>query len=216
MRKMLKKLEDAYEYPVDVEFTVNFSDSDLKINLVQCRPLQTMGEAKRMDIPADTRKSASFFRQRGSSWGATLSSRSRVSLRWIPKAIRGLPLSEKYDIARLIGKLNRLIKDREEIPDAAHRAGQVGHVDTHRSVCRSAFPRSTTLRPWRRSRTPGGQPHAGAFLRHAIFSRTWSKPTSSTWPCFLAGRTLSSTGAGRHARTDYRFSYRRAGCTRTW
>jgi hypothetical protein len=44
MQKMLKNLENHYQYPVDIEFTVNFTDDDtFKINLVQCRPLQTKG-----------------------------------------------------------------------------------------------------------------------------------------------------------------------------
>ena len=41
MREMLSTLQDAYDYPVDMEFTANFFAKDsYKINLVQCRPLQ--------------------------------------------------------------------------------------------------------------------------------------------------------------------------------
>jgi len=44
MQKMLKTLESHYQYPVDIEFTANFTKNDeLKINLLQCRPLQTKG-----------------------------------------------------------------------------------------------------------------------------------------------------------------------------
>ena len=44
MREMLATLQDAYDYPVDVEFTANFTgDGDYKINLVQCRPLPGQG-----------------------------------------------------------------------------------------------------------------------------------------------------------------------------
>jgi hypothetical protein len=40
MQRLLKTIEKAYEYPVDVEFTVNFAaDKNAKINIVQCRPL---------------------------------------------------------------------------------------------------------------------------------------------------------------------------------
>ena len=39
MAKMLKKLEQVYRYPVDIEFTVNFDASGrTKVNLLQCRP----------------------------------------------------------------------------------------------------------------------------------------------------------------------------------
>ena len=44
MREMLRVLQEAYEYPVDVEFTVNFFGGEsYRINLVQCRPLQVVG-----------------------------------------------------------------------------------------------------------------------------------------------------------------------------
>ncbi|MFA5314061.1 MAG: PEP/pyruvate-binding domain-containing protein, partial [Methanomassiliicoccales archaeon] len=45
MREMLQTLEDAYEHPVDIEFTANFSDLDnYRINLLQCRPFQAKGD----------------------------------------------------------------------------------------------------------------------------------------------------------------------------
>ena len=53
MQGILKDLEKAYGYPVDVEFTVNFGGQgkeDFQINVVQCRPLQTKGEGKRVEI----------------------------------------------------------------------------------------------------------------------------------------------------------------------
>ena len=38
---MLRILQQAYDYPVDVEFTANFIDGGrYKIDLVQCRPFQ--------------------------------------------------------------------------------------------------------------------------------------------------------------------------------
>jgi hypothetical protein len=47
MREMLKLLSDVYHYPVDIEFTVNFyARSALRVNLLQCRPLQTRGLGK--------------------------------------------------------------------------------------------------------------------------------------------------------------------------
>lgn len=44
MKEMLALLSKAYDYPVDIEFTANFNkDNGFKINLLQCRPLQTKG-----------------------------------------------------------------------------------------------------------------------------------------------------------------------------
>ena len=45
MREMLGVLQEAYDYPVDIEFTANFPAPDhYKINLVQCRPLQVAAD----------------------------------------------------------------------------------------------------------------------------------------------------------------------------
>jgi hypothetical protein len=44
MRNILSILQEAYDYPVDIEFTMNFVDEkNYRINLVQCRPLQVQG-----------------------------------------------------------------------------------------------------------------------------------------------------------------------------
>ena len=56
MQKILKRLETSYHYPVDVEFTVNFTKEDkLMINLLQCRPLQTKGRRSAVSIPTDVK-----------------------------------------------------------------------------------------------------------------------------------------------------------------
>ena len=52
MRQMLQILQDAYDYPVDLEFTANFFDRDqYKINLVQCRPLQVVSDTAAVELP---------------------------------------------------------------------------------------------------------------------------------------------------------------------
>ena len=53
MRRMLATLERTYGYPVDMEFTATFTDEGrLRINLIQCRPLQTQGvHDQRQELP---------------------------------------------------------------------------------------------------------------------------------------------------------------------
>lgn len=55
MRTALMRLEQVYERPVDVEFTVevvsNYPIVDYKLNLLQCRPLSTRAQAERVAIP---------------------------------------------------------------------------------------------------------------------------------------------------------------------
>ncbi len=105
MRGLLGALEDAYAYPVDVEFTVNFDeDKDYRINLVQCRPLQIMGGGRIEPPPADLPAERVVFRARGAVVG-----QSRIDtidrLVWVrPEAYSRLSQQERYAVARLIGR----------------------------------------------------------------------------------------------------------------
>ena len=115
MQRMLKTLEEAYQYPVDVEFTVNFTaGGQAKIDVVQCRPLQTKGQQIRVEVPLDMPEEKVFFRSVGNFMGGNISQ----EIRWIiwvdPAEYARLPLAEKYEIARLIGRLNRRVADRGE------------------------------------------------------------------------------------------------------
>jgi putative methionine-R-sulfoxide reductase with GAF domain len=115
MRKMLKKLETIYQYPVDIEFTVNFTDEDdFKVNLVQCRPLQIRGEGKKVEFPKDVGKDKILLEFEGNFFGGgILESIDRI-IYIDPAKYTGLGLQEKYEVARLVGRLNRQIENREE------------------------------------------------------------------------------------------------------
>lgn len=127
MQRMLKSLEEAYQYPVDVEFTVNFtSDLTPKINVVQCRPLQTKGAKKEVSIPRNIQEEQTFFRTRGNFMGGNISQ----YLKWViwvdPAEYSRLPLAEKYEIARLVGRLNKRIADRVDSPTMLLGPGRWG------------------------------------------------------------------------------------------
>jgi hypothetical protein len=114
MHRLLKDLEGAYSYPVDVEFTVNFEENrEFHINLVQCRPLQTRGEGKRRAIPKSVPPSRLFFESKGGFMGGNITQRVNRVVYVDPEKYGALPVSGKYDIARLIGKLNKQVRDRE-------------------------------------------------------------------------------------------------------
>jgi hypothetical protein len=115
MQKMLKTIEEAYQYPVDVEFTVNFTaEGTAKIDVVQCRPLQTKGQDVQVEIPASVPDEATFFRSQGNFMGGTISQPIKWFI-WIEAAeYLRLPLAQKYEVARLVGRLNKRIADRTE------------------------------------------------------------------------------------------------------
>jgi hypothetical protein len=126
MQKMLKDLEKAYQYPVDIEFTANFDDSTtFRINLVQCRPLQTRGEGRKIAMPRDVPPDGLLFDSRGNFMGGSTVQPVRRVVYVDPEAYGRLSLSGKYDVARLIGKLNRQV-DKEEMPTLLIGPGRWG------------------------------------------------------------------------------------------
>lgn len=111
MKKTLKLLSDTYDYPVDIEFTVNFQDEkNFFFNLVQCRPLQTQGLGKTVEIPELETKEDCLFYSEGNFMGGNL----RISLDKIIfvdiHEYLSCPEQDKYQIARDIGKLNQALQ----------------------------------------------------------------------------------------------------------
>lgn len=114
MQRLLKTIEKAYDYPVDVEFTANFtSDREPKIDVVQCRPLQTKGSRTHFEMPRDIPPERQFFHSAGNFMGGNICQ----GLEWViwvePSEYLKLPIPEKYEIARLIGRLNKRIANKE-------------------------------------------------------------------------------------------------------
>lgn len=127
MQRLLKTLENAYQYPVDIEFTVNnTADGVAKINLLQCRPLQTKGLKKRISIPQQIPAEKVFFSAEGGFMGGNTALPIKRVI-WIDaKHYSQLSLSDKHEVARLIGRLNRRIKDREQQPTLLLGPGRWG------------------------------------------------------------------------------------------
>jgi len=127
MQKMMKTLENYYQYPVDIEFTVNFTeDHSFKINLVQCRPLQTKGLKANVQIPENITGENILFSSRGYTMGGSIAQPIKRIIYVDPQAYVETPNSQKYSIARLIGKLNRLIDSRVETPTLLVGPGRWG------------------------------------------------------------------------------------------
>ena len=117
IKQLLKTLEANYKYPVDIEFTINFiNDNDFKINLLQCRPLQTQGLGRAVEIPKDIDDSKVLFKSGSDFFGGNISQVIKRVIYINPKKYIELKLTNKYDIARTVGNLNKQIKDRETEP----------------------------------------------------------------------------------------------------
>lgn len=111
LRRLMETLEERYHYPVDVEFTINFAeDRSPRINLLQCRPLQTRGLGRKVQIPQNLSSSQVLFQTSGSFMGGSVAELIRRIVFVDPAAYIALPMQDKYAIARLVGKLNALIE----------------------------------------------------------------------------------------------------------
>lgn len=111
MQRLLKTLEETYRYPVDVEFTANFSRTgQIQINLVQCRPLQARGEVAQVVIPEELSPDKLIFRSEGNFMGGSVSQAIKRLIYVETDAYRDLLMSKKFEVARLIGRLNKQSK----------------------------------------------------------------------------------------------------------
>lgn len=115
MQRALKTLEKTYKYPVDIEFTGNIdAEENMHLGLVQCRPLQTKGIQTLGPLPANISTERTVFSTEGHFMGGNISQH----LSWIiwvePDEYAKLSIPKKYEVARLIGRLNKRIADRED------------------------------------------------------------------------------------------------------
>jgi hypothetical protein len=108
MREMLRALQDAYDYPVETEFTANFSkDGRYRINLVQCWPLQVRGGEVVASVPELADEDV-VFRAHGAVLGHSRVEDIDRIIYVVAKAYSELSLQKRYSVARLIGRLVRL------------------------------------------------------------------------------------------------------------
>ena len=115
MRRLLDTLERIYEYPVDIEFTLNFSaNCPPQLNLLQCRPLQTRGLGSKVQIPQSLASEHILFQTQGGFMGGSIAETIDRIIFVDPAAYLQLPEQGKCNVARLIGKINRQFCDRKK------------------------------------------------------------------------------------------------------
>ncbi len=109
MRTMLQTLSDAYDYPVDIEFTVNLTpDGDFRVCLVQCRPLQTRGVGASVRMP-DVEPVYCLFHATGGFMGGNVRLRIDHVVLVRPERYLRLGQQQRYAVARALGEVNRTL-----------------------------------------------------------------------------------------------------------
>jgi pyruvate,water dikinase len=124
MRELCHTLQRAYNYPVDIEFTVNFtSDDKFRVNLLQCRPFQVKigGEGGRVKIPEKIEPQNLLFRSHGPIVGHSLATVINRVIYIVPSVYSQMAMGQRYAVARAIGRLTHL-----DPPDARRTIMLVG------------------------------------------------------------------------------------------
>lgn len=118
MRSAFTALEAAYGVPVDIEFTVNLLENGgFLVNLVQCRPFQVKvkkaaGPDAVLAPPGDCRP---LLASTGPVIGPSLALELDRVIYIVPSEYSKLSMTDRYAVARLIGRLTRL----GDLPDDA-------------------------------------------------------------------------------------------------
>jgi len=108
MRRILRTLQEAYQYPIDIEFTANYFDDRGYINVVQCRPFQIVGGGTVTHRPDDLRPQDIVLESRGPVIGHSRNDNIDRIIYVVPAAYGQLPIGDRYAIARLIGEIAHL------------------------------------------------------------------------------------------------------------
>ena len=107
MQRILQVIETEYDYPVDIEFTINLSDDgEYSINLLQCRPLQVFKHIGKVDIPADIPGEKIILETIGSSMGLSRNIPIDLLVYVDPVAYYNMPYAGKPRIAGVIRNVN--------------------------------------------------------------------------------------------------------------
>ena len=109
MKEILNTLQNAYDYPVDIEYTVNVGeDNSFNINLLQCRPLQVSVNDEAIEMPEDKNV---FFHIKESSMGMSRKNTIDTICYVDPHKYYEYPYAQKSSISRVISDVNTYCKD---------------------------------------------------------------------------------------------------------
>ena len=112
MKEILNTLETAYDYPVDIEYTVNVGeDNSFNVNLLQCRPLQVSINNEAIEMPEDGNV---FFHIKESSMGMSRKNKVDTICYVDPHKYYEYPYAQKSSISRVINDVNAYCRDNDK------------------------------------------------------------------------------------------------------
>ena len=112
MKRILNTLEIAYDYPVDIEYTVNVGENkSFNINLLQCRPLQVSVNNEAIEMPENQNV---FFHIKESSMGMSRKSEIDIICYVDPHKYYEYTYAQKSSLSRIISDVNAYCKNNDK------------------------------------------------------------------------------------------------------
>ena len=112
MKEILNTLETAYDYPVDIEYTVNVGeDNSFNVNLLQCRPLQVSINNEAIEMPEDGNV---LLHIKESSMGMSRKNKVDTICYVDPHKYYEYPYAQKSSISRVINDVNAYCRDNDK------------------------------------------------------------------------------------------------------
>lgn len=107
MKEILALIQETYDYPVDVEYTINVSeDGDYVINLLQCRPLQVVQDREEIEIPKEMCREKILLESRHASMGLSMVMQLDFIVMVDPVAYYQMDYYAKPTVAKALGAIN--------------------------------------------------------------------------------------------------------------
>ena len=111
MRELCRTLQQAYQCPVDIEFTAHFAtQGQFRINLLQCRPFQVKigGEGSLVKMPDRIDSDRIILQSHGPVVGHSVVTTIDRLIYVVPSVYSKLGMSQRYSVARTIGRVTHL------------------------------------------------------------------------------------------------------------
>lgn len=111
LENILHTLQTVYDYPVDIEYTVNIGENnDFVMNLLQCRPLQTWQDSQTIDIPVYKDNTKVLFDIKHTAMGQSRKENIDVIVFVDPHLYYNYSYNKKPAVAKQIGEINQYYK----------------------------------------------------------------------------------------------------------
>lgn len=112
MRSLMALIQEEYQYPVDIEYTINISETgEYMINLLQCRPLQVAHDREDIAVPENLDRSRIFLECSHASMGLSKNIKLDYVVMVDSVAYYQMPYKDKNKIARALGAINWHFRD---------------------------------------------------------------------------------------------------------